>query len=361
MFSEIECPEPAYRRMQTSGLRERIKDKKEDIHSFFLFNGIDKEGNGEEVINFAKRNIGMSGELGIVYREIVNLADELDENEVRLDEFEEAMVQNPCFLGYFVLGKEIIHPEKFGFPSRRKLEEAIASFCIGEDHLFSDYGHQRIWRNRGLKNGIFLNEHGDLYASQKDVSGCERIVNTLFGAVEEFDCIKRAEETSAIYSYQDWSGFLISLLRYAEYVGKKNIPEIVNWRGVLDVEGAVGTNTAECMFGGGDDWGIKFMLETPVLTPGIKPEIFPWQLPCRDLTIFPYLCDKRLVFMTQTKGKNEGEVIKEFEGTHHENSRFVRGIVYDERDLVEALRATYKYFARDRTLLPKIMDLFLKE
>jgi len=359
MFIQIECPTPAYRRIQGSGLAQRILEKKEHLDNLFLYDNI-YGGEGEALVRKAREELGKSPEQRQILAEISSFADEFDAEEKRLDEFKELVASHPVFLAYFILGDEIVHPERFGFPSRRTLEQAITSFCIGENHLFRIVPDDVwVWRNGRFKNQVHLNKHGDLYACQKDVSGKEKKYPGLFGPIEEVECLKRVEHFPSIYSDQDWSGFLVSLLKYAEATGKRHHPVIVGWEKILAQVGARGTNTAECMFGDGNDWEVDFLLETPILTEGRKLESFPLKLPCKELLILPRISGGKLIYMTQVK--HGGETIPEFKGTRYESCRFTRGITYDEKDLPEALKASYKFFARDRTLLPKIMNGFLQE
>jgi hypothetical protein len=365
MFTDVECPNPAYNRIIESGVAGRIKRKKSAIGDVLLYNSI-YEGGCDWILKRAEREMANNSELREVFRDILILEKLLEEKKFDFEGREKIMIEHPSFLGYLVLEDEIIQPQKFGFPSRRKLEEAISSFCIGERHLFST-NNVWVWRNGSFKNEIYLNLHGDLYGSQRDVSGNYSKTQGLFGVIEEFDAVKEIGKSSTIYSHQDWSGLLISLLRYAEAIGLKDMPEIRNWRGVLDkIGGGVGTNTAEYMFGksssmfgkSSSSWVVHDLKERTILTSGRITDSYPLHLPCRELEIFPYINGRNLIFMTKSK---EGEKLEELKGTELEDYRFARGIIYNEQDLPDALKATYKFFARDRSLLPKIMGAFLDD
>ena len=105
-----------------------------------------------------------------------------------------------------VLGKEVLNHDTFGFPSRRMLEEAITSFCIGE-RIWSTFDDTYIWRNGDCKNEISNHYHGDLHFFQIDVSGNER--KGLFW--NEYDCSKDVRDCSkGINSHHgSWGDFLM--------------------------------------------------------------------------------------------------------------------------------------------------------
>ena len=181
-------------------------------------------------------------------------------------------------MGKIVLGEEIHNYEKFGFSSQKSLEGSINAFCIGERHLLDYYGDKDFWRTGNLKKCISLNIHGDLYAYQTNVFGKNRIENTLFGDVEVFEKYKEDIESSGISAHQDWSEFLLATLKYAQFLGKKEIPEIKNWRDFLErFGGGRVTATSESLFGTNfSEWELEMLTETPVLNDKIeKLESFP--------------------------------------------------------------------------------------
>ena len=372
MFADIECPKPAYDRLIRSGVVERILEKptREAIDHILLYSNPYDEGPGELALEFAERGFPTINPFGKIdldltrmYRDILDFFQNFnEEGSCILNRFEELLLEHPSFLAHVVLtGIDRETFLKFGFPTRRSLEEAITSFCLGEDHLIRRWGRDYCWRQGNFKNRISLNEHGDLYASQTDVSGEDRIEETLLGPIEIFDTFKKIDRESkvgAINVYQDWSQFLTVTLKYAEAIGQARMPELVNWKEHLErFGGGVGTCTAEAEFGiGGSDIIVQDLKETPILTEGKKPESLPLSIYSgRDSTFLPYIANRNLTYLQEDKN---GETIPELEGTRLEDTRFSRRIEYVPEDLPHVLGATYKFFARDRSLLPKIMDMF---
>lgn len=386
MFDDLVCPRPAYERLEANGLIKRIlkKDTREAVDDILLHsNPYDYEGE-KTVLSFIKKGADngiptlspFSGrvmqEHTEMFRNINAFYQEFDTEpfEGGFEHFESLLVKYPDFLGYLALQNDL--PEKysqFGFPTRKSLAEAVTSFCIGETELIRNWGNEIAWRNRNFKNVIFLNEHGDLYAGQIDVSGKDEFIQTLFGPVNVFDTMKQIPERKAVHAYQDWSQFLIATLKYAQQIGMADMPEITRWREHLEkFGGGVGTNTAEAMFGSG---GLERtmieneMQEAEITTCGVKikeSKKWPLTISSRESTFFPYL-RRKLIYLKEIKDgkeKQKGFKIPEFEGTTLADSRFEKTLQYDETDLPLILGATYKFFARDRTLLPVIMNIFLK-
>jgi len=364
---DVECPTPAYERLKNAGLIDRILEKREIIHYMFLYNYPFPEKEEKRLIGWAQKvffdpNRGIS-DRSEVARDILELTLEYDQKEDsfhRLDKVREDVIHHPSVLARIVLGDDVFGFRQYGFPSRRSLEEAIASFCVGEYSTIMGWGREEhVWRNGNNKNRISLNMHGDLYASQVDVSDPED--PSFFGEML-FDAIKKEAEAKAIHAYQDWSDFLIASLRYAQAIGKARIPEIVNWRGVLKETGAVGTNTAEAMFGSGGMDPIPWLMERPILRSDTQPTDWPICVTyhaSEGIYFLPYvdMDTRRLLYLAEDKN---GDI--EFPlGRFSEGKKYSVRINWDEEDLPHILRATYRFFARDKSLLPRIMDSFLRE
>jgi len=363
---DIECPKPAYDRLIKAGLDKKVLIKIKVLHDIFLYNN-PFELEGSKILKIAKDTFSKMPERKIsekteVSKQILTLKQILDEDKygiVSSFKFGDLLVQYPAFLGYLILRNDLFDFEKYGFPSRASLEESITSFCISNYEIIMDWGRDYLWRSRNFKNLISQNMHGDLYASQTDFSGRECEEQTLFGIEEKFDTIKKDSEKKTIYAYQDWSDFLMATLRYSEVIGKAKIPEIVDWKDVLGKVGAVGTATAEAMFGEtGIDLKLHFLEESPILVKGNKIEGYLLSVKGQNSNFFPYVEDKKLIYL---ENNENGKTLPEFEGTRLENIKFSRTIEYCEQDLPHVLAAIYRLFARDRSLLPKIMNIFLSQ
>src|SRR3989338_2760522 len=262
---KIECLNPAYNKILSAGLDKKILEKKPLIgYEILLHRSIYFE-NCEEFFNKEKklflnsdRKISSRSETA---KKILELEKEFTNSHLWMpDEFEKLLIKYPSFLGKIVL------------------EESISAFCIGEREIFSSSRTEDFWRTGNLKKCISLNTHGDLYASQTNVFGKSRIENTLFGDVEIFEKYKEDAESSGISAHQDWSEFLLAALKYAQFIGKKEILEIKNWKNFLEsLGGGRGTATSEAMFGTSfSEWELERFMETPVLNNKLeKLERFP--------------------------------------------------------------------------------------
>ncbi len=375
MFSDIQCPNPSFIRIQKSGIVPRIVERGRILEKIFLFkdafhtNEDEKPHPVERLFRQAEKSVcspvkGKIEEIRDVHKEIMELyLDYLqpeEEFDVGDEGFGDLLMKYPSYLAYLILGEEVFNPQKFGFPTRRSLEESVTSFCIGEEQVFRDSCENSwVWRTGKYKNEVHLNMHGDLYASQRDVSGREFVQRTLFGDEAVFDTSKKAEVRGAIYAHQDWSEFLVSLLRYAQFLGKERMPEITGWRDVLKSVGEVGTNTSECELGSdGRDFSLPFLMAAPLLADGVELDRMPLIMSMRDCCQVPYVQNGNLVYFREEKN---GNVELPLAGKFIDRGKFSPQIEYTSEDLPDALKATYKYFARDKSRMRRIMDAFTQE
>lgn len=363
---DVVCPKPAYEKLVATGLDKKILEQKEDIEDVFLHNSLYSK-KGKAILTQARRQFFSSdrkiSEASEAYRDVLELEQALEEGDFILHEFENLLMQHPSFLGLLILGQGIFNPEQSDFPSAKTLSQAITSFCIGEKRNSLAYiPNTFTWRNGDYKNELTNGWHGDLWFHQTDVSGQETTEQGLFGKICTFDTIKNASENrkgiNAHYGF--WPAFLITSLKYAQAIGRPKIPEIVNWREVLQKIGAVGTATAEAEFGGGDHRLTLMMLdEEGIINADTKEksERFPLFIKCDSGTeYYPCVLDRKLQYL---KKDDSGEIDLSFIGGIFEGKRFSPHIVYDEPDLPQLLAGTYRLFARDRSIMPKIMRDFL--
>jgi len=367
MFETIECPKPAYDRVRKAGIPERINAKKRQIEDIFLYRDIPEEVL-KKILTKARAYLSKTrrrDERAILFMDIIQFEEDLESRTGILDrqELEPMLIAHPGFLAYVVLGNEVFDFAKLGFPDQRSLEESVTSYCIGEKTRLWD---EWIWRGAdgNLKNEISRNEHGDLYVGQSDVSGKDRKIQGLFGIIEEFDTHKIVSDKKSVFAYQDWSEFLASLLKYARIIGKDGIPEIQNWRETLEsIGGGTSGNYAEAFFG--DNGLVKhhvgMMMEQPLLILGEKPEMCVLHMygmgSCDKSSQIPCVKEGKLVFLRGFKDGKEGFKLENL--PYLEDYSFTEQVVYDANDLPDALKATYKYFARERTKIPHIMENFL--
>src|SRR3989338_503934 len=360
----VVCPKPAYDRLDKSGLIRLIKSKKRQITDLLLLG--DFEGEIGTLVNLARTNFLNTdkriSERSEMFRDIVEFDLGLDEENFGAPSNmrEELTLKHPSLLAYLILGEKVFDFEKLGFPTRRSLEKSIASFCIGE-RLWSFGDKEWIWRRGDFRYEISQNVHGDLYAHQIDVSGKDYIEKTLLGDWNIFDTLKLHNRAfQGIFAYQDWSQFLVASLKYAEAIGKSKMPEIAQWKEVLNKVGAVGTATAECEFGGsGGDFSTEILFDNDIIIEGKGSEKFTLCVYGDGNNDFvPYVNNGNLCYLFKDK---EGEIELQDHGRFFENGRYKKVLEYAPEDLPEVLKATYRFFARDRSMLPKIMNKFIGE
>ncbi len=366
---DVECPKPAYERIVNSELKERILKRAKKVSDITLY-GFDDSA--DRLFKIARRNFDLSDRVNEerdLWREFLELEDEIKKQNISVSSAGayEMLSRYPCVLGYAVLEGDLFDFGRFGFPNRKSLQEAITSFCIGERQEFNELLRREdyFWRgnNGNTKNNLSNGFHGDLYAGQIDVSGKDLKEETLFGSVDNFDSVKYSDERKGIsVHYGAWSPFLISALKYAEHLGQKNMSIIKNWKQALDsVGGAVGTNTAECEFGGSDSyWHLENMLKNSLVVQGreISMENHPICISAGEKVVYYPFVDsdgKMSYVLEDEKGEVELPAPRK---SIWEGKKYQKILEYDADDLDNLLKGTYRLFARDRGELNYIMDVF---
>ena len=342
MYGNVSCSWLAYEKLRESGILKKIADKRSDVFSFMLYDGMLTEEIGKDVWDWANsvyfdKNRGINEE-SMAARDVLNFAKEIDETYFNIDTI--LFYNHPSFLGKFVLGDDLDYKSK-GFNSLSEMYRAIAAYCV-ESRFELENPEVYVWRNEKSKNKIDLNVHGDFFVFQNDISsGLEK---TLFGY--EFEVSKYKPFNRGISSYQDSSHFLYSVLKYAEHVGMKNIPEIRNWENTLDEVGSFCTATAECLFGGGS---LSFgFFERGLPRENVRPDKFPILINGMSNGHFsvPFI------------SKDDNLCYKRYEDEDVISPGGVR-LEFTPEDIPDLLKGTYRLFTRDKTLLPKVMEGFL--
>ena len=355
-MSFIECTDSAYKRLEAFGLIHRICNdtiRDQMLSAYFDYtNGLQKIFKKAEKVVMA--NLEKISERRIVYEEILKLKHDLENGSGWINR-DEVIKNYPGILAFMALGEDVLNYKSYEFPTRRALEEAVSGFCVGEwETAFSLSKENYIWRRNGLKNRISNAWHGDLYVGQVNVFSEEKKEEGLFESTIYFDSLIDSEYSAILAHYDSWPFFLVGVLKYAEAMGKKNIPEIIDWREVIKKVGYASTYTAEAEFGSqGNDFLIYQLKEGKLLIGGKRRETY------NDLSIVdnsncsytPCLLDSNLAYVRRSK---EGESF-----FCEEDLKYSKVLTYSEEDLPDLLAGTYRLFARDRSQLPKIMDMFL--
>lgn len=362
---QIECPKPAYERLVKSGLAKKILESKDKFHDIVI-GSISGPPADEDAFRKAKEYFQQKtreSEKTGLYRDILQLEALTEDEESQYKEADEILMQHPSLLAFVILGEDVLNPLNYGFKTRRQLEEAITSFCLGEKWSLFGLEGDYFWRNGRYKNQLSNSYHGDCWFHQTDVSGKDRVEKTLFADVQVFDTWKdvSGKVNGITADWSDWRNFLMTNLRYAEAIGNARMPEIINWREILKQVGSVGTATTEAMFGEETpEWALDELTKAPILRgdteklENIPISIVSGSLDSRNI-FFPYVSDRRLIYL---KEDENGSIVVPTNFMELQNKRFSPHLVYEEADLPHLLRGTYRLFARDRSLLPKIMDRF---
>jgi hypothetical protein len=355
----VECSDVAYDRVINSEVGEKILQKKQEIFEILLYKKPFVESVGEDLLEKANEIVfDTSAKISTrtkLYEGVLELQQEIPEKDYIRD-IESYLLRYPSFLGLLVLGDDLLDFERYGFPSVKSLEESITAFCVGEKEISRYHVRDFYWRLNGKKNLIASNEHGDFYANQRNVSGENGVDHTLFGDAEFFEVFVDDDSSKGISAYQDWSMFLVSLLKYAKYSNLANIYEISNWRDVLNEVGAVGTNTAEAMFG--MDYFDSFIYSRSLLVKGEKSKGIPHFV---GQSFYPCMEEDKLVFVREPREDEKPDFELDLDDRLGKCNGFVKCVEYSPEDLPHALKATYRLFARDRTVLPKIMEAFYSD
>jgi len=208
----IECSNDAYYKLQAIGIEERTKRVKEELTQIFLYKTIwDGEAN---IILEQARTAKPSEE----QQDILALEEKLDDFVFQINPY---VIEHPFLVAKVVLGDDLDKFSQYGFSSKKNLASAINAYCIGEKKTINDDKRSYIWRQGKYKNSVNLIDHGDMHANQKNLSKIEES-----GVLID-------PPGSGFGLQQDWSPFLISILKYAQAIGKKDIPEIKDWQEMI--------------------------------------------------------------------------------------------------------------------------------
>lgn len=357
----IECPKPAYDKLVRNGLERRITGS-EGVKDILLTPYIEGELT-YSIFDLSKSQLVSSfngiSERRRLYKDLFDTQCDLERYDGVIDKID-FLICHPSLLAFAALGEDVLNYQKYGFLSRRKLEEAVTSLSLGERHEVFGEKDNYVWRNGKFKNELSNGYHGDLTIRQTNISGNHFNVNTLFGDEEDFDTYKNVDgQRKGIHAIDvSWSSFLMGILRYAYAIDKAKTFHISNWTKVLDEVGYVPTFTAEYEFGaGGNQIVLDGLKDSELLISGEKIEgKFYWSLSlaCSGERIYDACFhDGKLVYIRED---GNGEI-----GFSDTDKRFSPQVVYDENDLQDLLRGTYRLFARDRRILPEIMGMFLSQ
>lgn len=370
------CTPPAYDRLASAGIIAQIKKHQDEVEELVLASGIPDAASAQAVLTWARTflaNRFLDGEQARCAREIVQRAEESTLQRRRGDGRNESLPrQTDWFLAHLLIGQDLFSPEKFGFPNATTLATAITTYC-NEFCSWSELGDAySTWRSTdsttGRTNAVFLSLHGDVHYIQSQYRFCApTIEETLFGQEILFAPVTAEECNHSIVTYQDSSPMLLALLYYAQHLRLDTIDEIVNWREVLRETGEHVVHAAEALGNHNEDFFTLSVNQARLagmheFGVGALPLII-FQGPGAP-TAVPVIKDQKLLIcLDRSPGTSTSSSAISFgDGSTAPIQAFNRQVfpyvTYTAADLPELLRATMKYFARDRSRLYRIMDLF---
>lgn len=333
----IECSNQTYERLQSLQIEKRARLVREDLKQIFLHRTI-WQGKSNQILKDA-RTVKQSGALLTEeQKDILSLESRLEKEDF-VSQMEPFAIEHPFLVAKIILGDDLDKFSQYGFNSKKNLAGAITAYCIGERDIIEGYKRNYIWRQGDYKNKVELIDHGDLFVNQKDVSG------------KEDSGVLIEPLTSGFGLEQDWSPFLISVLKYAKAIGKNNMSEIKNWQELI--------RELRTSNPWGIDYSDDFTEYAMHLNMQFNDELLGIGKNCSRLwinqSVLPYFNEGALDFLRRSKnGELEIQVF-------HEPENFDRIAHYIPEDIPHLLKANYQLYARSVDDMAKIMYWFNKE
>jgi len=101
---------------------------------------------------------------------------------------------------------------------------------------------------------------------------------------------------------------------------------------------------------------LNFLMDTPVFQKGMMLKQFPLSIYSQfKNSYYPFFENGKLFYLMENES---GNISMESLSHVYEDKRFSKILEYNEEDLPHILIASYKYFARDRSKMYRIMDYF---
>jgi hypothetical protein len=328
MRNVIICSRQGYEKLERAQIQDRTHKKRDALNRVFLFRSIWQD-EPEKVASEIKNSSGT--ELQEDREDLQELERKLDE-ETNIFQMEPFVFENPLLVGRLVFGDDLDNFSKYEFKTKTDFARTIVAYCICEREEIQRDSCSVSWRNETYKNSVKLINHGDLSVLQKDITG----------RLGEDIIINPCSQGFGLK--QDWSPFLVSVLKYAEAIGKKEIPEIRDWRTLarkLRTANVWSTNIPDK-----SDKEPEFQIKQLFLS-GLTPIEYPIHI---NSEIFPMFSEGSLEILRENP---QGD-IKLFRGTITAS----KIISYSPEDIPFLLKANYQLFARSVNDMAQIMDYF---
>ena len=320
------CSNKTYDLLNVASILNRTQKVAEGLQTLFLYRSI-WEGLPEQTLKEMKSFSSLP--LREERKDALNLEKAVgaEQHLLRMEPF---AFEHPFLVARMVSGKDLEQFHSYGFSSKRNFAKGVAAYCISERAQIAGDKQEYSWINTSYKNKITLCSHGDLGVTQIDIRG--KAEEILINPPKEGFGLK-----------QDWSPFLVAILKYAEAMRKKNIPLIQNWRETarkVRTSNACGTTIPERAK------EESFEAET-LFTQGLYPLEAPLFI---TSDIVASLNENRLEMLC----KDENGSVNLWNG----KLKMRPFLTYFPHDLHHLLTANYQLFARSTKDMAGIMDYF---
>lgn len=348
--------EPARNALQESGAAEVLTSLTDEIAEcdFEHLDGprIDR------VFSWARKTLGaanVSSTLHVAARAIGNAEQASLERHLFDEEF---YLKHHAILPWAMFSPEQLNKLLEYFNDLSTTERALTMAVLEQtsDRYIKD--NLWTWNHKGKISRMFLNDHGDLSLSQVDTQVSVKEESTLFGITRTFEPVVASEE-HFVCCYQDASLLLISILKFAILTGHQPTPGKLDWKQILSEVGAVATNTSEA-YGGNNNSFLRILVDQPLFEDGREgqsPQQFPAP-PRSDFSDFPRYDQetKRLeIYTTEHLEDLPQRKIELGAGGSFPASRVM---YFEAEEIPQLIKGTLRLFARDRSRVKIIFELF---
>jgi hypothetical protein len=237
-----------------------------------------------------------------------------------------------------------VNPEDYGFESFEEMDSCVAAYAA-EKYKLKTLNEGRSWvrikDSIRLVNHIRNDVHGDAYLFQY--------------RVEDDGLVAKPEIQGIKAHYDFWKHILITFLKYAEHLEKKDDHLIINWPSFVnaDFNAAWDRWTLKGFKSTENTFYLKRTLNDCLLG---QDELFPEgeKFPLSiERSYYPLIDGDNLIICDEVK-EGEDRVVK----VAKKEFKLKDKVTYYPEDLEHTLLATYASFAREYSALVEIMSYF---
>ncbi len=353
-MSSIQCSSAAYTLLDKTGIAERTARRAEDLKKINLHRTIERGEAGRIVdhVRAVVKGLETPRYSPDFYTDITALEEELRDDDLALNLSRENLPRHPYLLAGLVFGEEVRNFQKFGFASEKIFAEAITAYCLGETRTIQGDHTSYSWRTGERKHSIELISHGDVSVGQYLVGGESPLLSELWA--------------TGFTVVQDSAPFLILALHYAHFLGLSQIPEITEW------EPLVAEFSQHHPYGGGySAWKKASASERESEAEGIAPPLvnsrfignvgtdhWPLRIERQGGALWPILRGRELdIYSASERGS---ETIYPW-GNGSKSGHAIKAekiVTYTPQDVPHLLTGIYKTYARDRSEMCLLLELF---